>query len=250
MNQQPGSLDMCKKVVAQTGASALAFDQPRDIRDHDLAIVALERAKHGLEGRERVVGDLRVSSREPREQRRLAGVRQAHKSDVGEELELERQPALVSGQATLGESGRLTGGTGKALVAAPARTSSRDHGALPRADQVMAGAVLLDQYFGARRNSDLQDGAVSAMAQRALTVATSVGLEMRSASKCLQIAHRVVAHQHDVAAAAAVTAIGPALRDVRLAPEAQAPVAARTGLHVNTSAILHEMIVTCQSPYS
>src|SRR5579884_14296 len=178
MNQQPGSLDMGQKVVAQTGAGARAFDQPRDIRDHDLAIVALERAKHGLEGGERVVGDLRVSSREPSQQRRLAGVRQAHESDVGEQLELERQPALVSGQATLGESGRLTGGTGKTLVAAPARTSSRDHCALPRADQVMAAAVLLDQHLCAWRNSDLQDRAVSAVPQRALPVAASVGLEM------------------------------------------------------------------------
>ena len=53
---------------------------------HELALGAVERAEHRLERRERVVGDLRRGARQPREQRRLAGVRQPDEADVGEQL--------------------------------------------------------------------------------------------------------------------------------------------------------------------
>ena len=67
----------------------------------------------------------------------------------------------------------------------------------------------------------------------------------RRALKCdlrrkrLEIAQRVVAHEHDVAAAAAVAAVRPALGHVRLAAEAEAAVAAAAGLDVDACAILH-----------
>jgi NADP-dependent 3-hydroxy acid dehydrogenase YdfG len=66
---------------------------------------------------------------------------------------------------------------------------------------------------------------------------------MRAPAECLQVAHRVVADQHDIAAAAAVAAVGSALGDVGLAPEAEAAVAAATGLKVDSSTIVHAVIL-------
>ncbi len=63
--------------------------------------------------------------------------------------------------------------------------------------------------------------------------------------KLCEVAQRVVAHEHDVAAAAAVAAVGAALGDVGLAAEAQAAVAAAAGLDVDARAIVHAMILPC-----
>ena len=107
VHEQPGALDMGEEVVAEPGAVAGALDQAGDVGDHELAVVGLERAEHGLERRERVGGDLRLRPRHPREQRGLARVGQADEPDVGEQLEVEPQRALVSGQPALGEPRRL-----------------------------------------------------------------------------------------------------------------------------------------------
>ena len=74
------------------------------------------------------------------------------------------------------------------------------------------------------RHADDHRLAVGAVALRALAVAAAVGAEVRAAAEGLQVAQRVVDAQDDVAAAAAVAAVGAALGHVRLAPERQAPL--------------------------
>ena len=65
------------------------------------------------------------------------------------------------------------------------------------------------------------------------------GLEVRATAEGLQIAQRVRAHEHDVAAATAVAAVGTALGHVGLAAEAEGSVAAAAGLNVDSRAIVH-----------
>ena len=60
VHQQAAALDVGEELVAQPGALAGALDQPGDVRHHELAVAALERAEHRLERGERVVGDLRA----------------------------------------------------------------------------------------------------------------------------------------------------------------------------------------------
>ena len=109
----------------------------------------------------------------------------------------------------------------------------------------MACTVSLDQHLGAGRDRDLERLPVGAAAQRSLPVATSFGLEMRATPECLEVAQRVVAHQHDISAAPTVAAVRAALGHIGLSTEAQAAVPAAAGLDVNTCAVLHEMILTC-----
>ena len=61
-------------------------------------------------------------------------------------------------------------------------------------------------------------------------MAAAPRLECDAAPEALEVAQRVVAHEHHVAAAAAVAAVGAALGHVGLAAEAQAAVAAGAGL--------------------
>ena len=82
-------LDVAQKLIAKAGTRMRALDQARHIRDHEAAIVA---QRHDAEVRrqrgERIIGDLRSRGRDARDERRFAGVREAHESGVGEQLQL------------------------------------------------------------------------------------------------------------------------------------------------------------------
>ena len=107
MHEQPRALDVREEVVAEPGAGARALDQAGDVGEHELAVVGVERAEHRLERRERVAGDLRLRARQAREQRGLAGVGEPDEPDVGEQLELQLDLALLPRQPALGEPRRL-----------------------------------------------------------------------------------------------------------------------------------------------
>ena len=62
-----------------------------------------------------------------------------------------------------------------------------------------------------------------------MTVPAALRLELRPPPEALEIAKRVIAHEHDVAAPPAVAAVGTAPRDVGLVAQAQAAVAAAAG---------------------
>ena len=107
-----------------------------------------------LEGRERVVRDLRRRGGERREQRGLAGVRQPDEPDVGDQPELEAEPALLAGLAPLGVLRRLVGGRREVGVAEAAAAAPRDHRLLPDRDEVgdqLAGLVVVDGRAGRDR---------------------------------------------------------------------------------------------------
>jgi hypothetical protein len=59
MDQHPAALHMGEELVAEAGPMGSALDQARDIGENQLAIIGLEGAEDGVDGREGVVGDLR-----------------------------------------------------------------------------------------------------------------------------------------------------------------------------------------------
>jgi hypothetical protein len=61
---------------------------------------------------------------------------------------------------------------------------------------------------------------------------------MGAATKRREIAQRGVADEHDVATAAAVAAVGPALRDVRLAAEGDGAVPTVAAPHLDAGSIV------------
>ena len=128
VHEQPAALHVGEELVAEPGAGARSLDQPGDVGHHELAVVALERAEHRLEGREGVVGHLRLRARDPGEQRRLARVRKSHESGVGHQPQLQLERALLAREAALGEARALPRGRGELLVAATAAAA-----AVPRA---------------------------------------------------------------------------------------------------------------------
>src|SRR5712692_271694 len=74
-----------------------ALDQAGDIGyDEAAEIVELHHTKLRLECRERVVGDLRARRGEPRDERGFSGVGESDQAHIGEQLQLEPQPALFT----------------------------------------------------------------------------------------------------------------------------------------------------------
>ena len=149
---------------------------------------------------------------------------------------MQLDDALLPGQPLLGEPRRLADRGGELLVAAPADAAGGDRDLLPGTDEVVAGAVpALD--LGARGDAHDQLRPLGAGALGALAVAAALGAVVGAALERLQVAQRVVAAQHDVAAAAAVAAVRAALGDVRLPPERDDAVAAPAGADFDPRAV-------------
>ena len=101
VQQHARALDVAQELEAQPRAGVGALDDAGDVGGHEALLVLLDDAQHRRERRERVVGDLGARRREPRQQRRLAGVRQAQEADIGDQPEVEAQPVLLAGARPL-----------------------------------------------------------------------------------------------------------------------------------------------------
>ena len=100
VQQQARARDMLEELHAESGAFGRAFDQARDVGDHE-TLVGLDAhdAEMRLQGRERIVGDFRRRGRNGPDKGRLAGIRKAEHADVGQHLELQAQLALLARRA-------------------------------------------------------------------------------------------------------------------------------------------------------
>ena len=136
MDQHRAALDVGEELVPEPGALGRPFDQPGDVGDDRLPVVALDRPQHRRERRERVVGHLRRRPRQPPQQRRLPGVRQPDQADVGEQLQAQLDPPLLPARPLLGKPRRLPGRVRKPLVPMPPAPPMSNHRPLPSLDQV------------------------------------------------------------------------------------------------------------------
>ncbi len=238
MDEHRAALDVGEELVPEAGAGGGALDQPGNVGEDGLAILAVDHPERRRDRRERVVGDLRRRPGQPPEQRGLAGVGQADQAGVGEQLEAELDPVLLAAGPALGEAGSLPGRVREALVAVSAAPAVGDDGALPGADQVDAAAVDRDS-LGPRRDQDLVVLPPAPVAVRAFAVTPLPSPEVLAALQGRQVAPRWVADEDDVAAVAAVAAVGSAARDVRLTPERDAAVTAGSALDPDLRAVVH-----------
>ena len=102
MQEHAGALDMAEEAVAKPDAFMRAFDEARNIGNDELAPVDGGNAKVGVKRRERIVGDLRPRGGDAGEKRRFAGIRQADKSGIGDQLQPQPDGALLAFLAGIG----------------------------------------------------------------------------------------------------------------------------------------------------
>ena len=183
----------------------------------------------GLERGERVVGDLGLGRRDAADERALAGVREADERDVGHELQLEAQPALLAGLALLGEA-RAPGAGWRGTGRCPARPARRPRPASGRRGGTRSARTVAAVEVAARRcpRARRPPGRRPRRPCRSLPLpwAPLVGPAVGVVAEGEQRGHVAVGDEPDVAALAAVAAVGAAVDDRALPPEADAARAA------------------------
>ena len=219
-------------------ALAGALDEAGDVGDHVLvAVGGAHDAEMGLERGERVVGDLGLGGRDAADQRRLAHVGEPDQRHVGQQLELEAQPPLLADLALLGER-RGPAAVGQELgVAAAAPPALGGDVAVAGRHEVGEHGALAVAHHGPLGHGDEHVGAARAVAALAHAVGAVVGPAERLVLERQQRRHVVVGDQHDVAPAAPVASVGPALGHVRLTTEGHRAGAPVARLHVQVALV-------------
>ena len=239
VQQEPGPLEVGQELVAEPDALARALDQARHVGDRQLATVgAVDRAEHRCQRRERVVGDLRLRVRDPAQERGLAGVRQPGAGGVGHELQVQLQLARLPRQARLGVPRRLPRRRGEVRVATTAAAPARDDDPGAVLAEVGHGGPVLDVRDLGPTGTVRTMSSPSAPCLRVPRPFHPVARRNRLRAEGREIAQIGVGNEDDVAAAAAVAAVRPALGHELLAPEAEAAVAAAARLDANADAIV------------
>ncbi len=247
MQQHAGALEVREELVPEPDALARALDQPRDVGDDELASLGgLDRAEHRRERRERILRDLRPCVRDPRQQRRLAGVRQTDECGVGQQLQAQVDDPFVARHAHLGVARRLARRRREALVTAPARAALRDDDPRTRVREVGDKPLVRVEHL--RPDGHLQHRVLAALAGReaAASPAAAARLHLLLGAKAGEIAPLRIRDEHDVAAAAAVAAVGPTLGHELLTAEMDAAVAAAAGDHGQAGAVVEHQASTAR----
>ena len=238
--------------MSEAGAAVRAFDQARQIGEHEAAaVLVLDDPEVGLKRRERVVGDLRPRPGEAGDQRALAGVGKADQADVGQQPELQAHPLLLALGARLREARCLQGGRGEVHVAEAASAAFRQHppaAVLAQVGDHLGGLRIADQ----RSRGHLQHHLRRCMA---VLIATAAGLAVPCPVLALeaeveQRGEPLIGLEDDVAAVAAVAARGTPARDELLAAEGHRAGAPVAGLHQNLRFVdeLHGVPAACAGP--
>ena len=176
-----------------------------------------------------VVCDLGTRLGHNGKERRLADIRETDEADVGQQLQLEHDIVFLALKARFGKTGRLTRRRCEVGVAPAALAAAAED------ERLGVGHVLDDlvrlrvAHDGAAGDADREILALLAELARALTIHAGLSDVFALVAEVHQRRHIVVDHKDDVAAVAAVAAIGTARGDILFAVERHRAVAALAG---------------------
>ena len=241
VDEDPRPLDVAQEGMAESGPAARTLDEPGYVGDRRSPFVVLAEV-HDPEVRfergEGIVRDLGHGRRDGGEDRGLARVRQSDEPDVGDQSELESEPALGARLTLLRMLRRLVGRGLEVRVAEPAATAAGDHRTLADRDQVRderAGLVVVDRRAG--RNVEDQVVAGPTVPSRLRAAATRGRAEVMSMIEVTQGRLAGVDPKVDRSSTTAVTAVGAAARNMRLLSEGRGPVTTIAGADPDLHAV-------------
>ncbi len=130
------------------------------------------------------------------------------------------------------------GRRGEPAVARAAVAAVRSDEARPRVREVGEQPPLLVEHLRPHGHAELDVVSVRPAPVRPLSVAPALRLEAGASVEEPEIAEVRVGYEDDVAAVAAVAAVGPALGNELLTPEAERAVAAAPALHADPRAVV------------
>src|SRR5215831_1018572 len=211
-----------------------AFDQARNVRQYEFAVVDRDDAELRMQRGEGVIRDLRLGGAHARQKRRLAGVGQAHKAGIRDQLEAQPDGALLAGKARIGTTRRAVGGRFEMGIAEAAIAALGEHGAVADPGEIGEERfVVFVENLGALRYLEHDAGAGRAGAVLAHAVAAGLGLEMLLVAVIDQGVEAIDTFGGHVAPPTAVAPIRAAELDELLAPERDATRSAVAGADVD-----------------
>ena len=231
VQQHARALQVTQELVTESRAVGRAFDESRDVGDDEAPVlVGAHDAEVRRERRERVVGDLRACRGHRADERALAGVRHAEETDVGEDPELEAQPALLALAPGRELARRAVRAGLEVQIAETAGATLCDQRPLAVGREIgdgLAGVGVGDHRADRHAQHDVL-GSVSV-----LICAATVLAALRAVDACVAIVDQrvdvAVGDRPDAAAASAVATVGPASGHELLPPEARGAIAAVAG---------------------
>src|SRR5436853_1414433 len=244
MNEEPRALDVPEETDAEARAQVRAFDQTGKISNDKSAselaamptgaAVCIDDAEIGLECGERIIRNFGPRRGNHGNQRRLTRNGVANQADIGEEFQLKAKMPLLAGKSIFMFARGLVPRLGKVLIAASTAPSMGDQYALARRGEISNRRAALI-VKGKRADGHLQDHVLARMAGAvgAFAVASAIGLEFAIVTVSQQRVVVCVGFQIDGSAMAASTDTGTAARNIFLATEGHATIAAVAGLHEN-----------------
>src|SRR5690606_16075258 len=126
-----GPLDVLQELQAESPTLVCSLDDAWDVCHHERARAREpDHAEVRFQRREGIVGDLGTSGTDYRQQGAFSRVRFADQADVGDQLEHQFNPALLTSAAGLELTRRPIGGSGEMRIAAPAATAACEHQAV------------------------------------------------------------------------------------------------------------------------
>ena len=239
LEQEAGALEVLQELDPEPRARRRAGHEAGHIGHHEAMVdVHRHHAEVRVQGREGVVGDLRVRRRDGPDEARLPRVRQADQADIGEHGQLQAQSPRFP-RLAFGGLARCTVGAGLEARIAPAVEAAMGHEqALLRRHQVPDQLVrigIISACPGRDADHEIAPGAARALCPGPRL--SRFGLEAPLITELDEGVETPLGDQIDAAAIAAVSAIGSAPRDVLLTAETQAAMAAGAGLHLDDRAI-------------
>ncbi len=233
------ALDMAEKAGTEPGAVARAFDEAGEVGEDEFGVVAEpDDAELRVERGERIVGDLRPRVRDARKEGRLAGVGEADEPGIGDQLEAQPYPELAARPAGAEAARGLVGRGLVVEVAEPAVAAGQQDDALVRLGHVGEdGFLVVVEDFGADGHAQDDVLAVGAGALAAGAAAAVLGAEMLLVAVVDQRVEVFLRLKDDVAAPAAVAAVGTAELDEFLAAKAHRAAPAVAALQVDLALV-------------
>mmetsp|Transcript_6815 Transcript_6815/g.16580 ORF Transcript_6815/g.16580 Transcript_6815/m.16580 type:complete len:245 (-) Transcript_6815:307-1041(-) len=234
---------MSEESDSEADAVVGALEQPRNVQEVDGVVVELHDAEVRDDGREGVIRDLGPRIRHRCEKRGLPRVGGADESRVGQQLELEAEPACVGGLAALGEPrGDVSRGF-EGLVAAAAAAAACGEEDLAVGVEVAeddAGVAVADD--GAEGDVEGDVGALDAVSGLAHAGLALGCAEVDAGAEAGEGVAGGGGFEVDGAAVAAVAAAGAAAGVVFLVAHGHAAVAAEAALDVDVDGVEEEPV--------
>ena len=238
MQEDGGALDMTEEAVADAGPFMSAFDQPGYVGKHEIGAVDAHHAEIGVKRGEGIVGDLRLGRADRGQEGRLSGIGKSDDAGIGDELEPKPDMHLLALLAGIGVARRLVGRRLEAGIAESAIAAAQQNDAVAGRNEIRdQGLPVFVEDLRARGHGQHHFGALGAGAVLAHAVPALFRLEMLLVAvveKRIEVGHAL---DDDVAAFAAVAAVGAAELDELLAAEADGAVAAVARTHIDLGGI-------------